>query len=443
MNYTLNIIDTPGFGDTRGIQRDQEIIDQIRQLFSSRGDKGVLYIDAVCFIVKAPDARLTITQKYIFTSIMSLFGKDIEENICTLITFTDGAEPPVLASLREAKIPFGTAFQFNNSALFADNKSSASLAPMFWEIGCSSFKNFFDKLSHFNTKSLVQTSDVLKEREQLKTVISGILPQINNGLVMLETLRSEAQLFKDHEAEIKRNEKFEYEVEVPESYIENIPVGVYVTNCLICNRTCHETCIYPDDDDKKYCGAMSSDGNCRVCPNKCVWSSHRNAQFRYKFRLKKVKKTYEDLKEQYQKAVGETMTVQNVINALLADVDKYSDNVNAMLEEIVRCKNRLKEIALRPDPLTMVENIELMIAAEESEKHPGFDKRIKMLHHFKSLACYEQKVSDFKQDFEKTKRVISSTVAKKIESIKPISEGEKAGFLQRSIERLKNFFTQN
>ena len=35
--------------------------------------------------------------------IMSLFGKDIEENICTLITFTDGAEPPVLASFLRHK----------------------------------------------------------------------------------------------------------------------------------------------------------------------------------------------------------------------------------------------------------------------------------------------------------------------------------------------------
>lgn len=39
-------------------------------------------------------------------------------------------------------------------------------------------------------------------------------------------------MFKVHEAEIKRNEKFEYEVEVPESYIEKIPVDVYVTNCF-------------------------------------------------------------------------------------------------------------------------------------------------------------------------------------------------------------------
>lgn len=108
MDYTLNIIDTPGFGDTRGLERDQCTVNQIRHLFSEEGAKGVLYIDAVCFIVKAPDARLTASQKYIFSSIMALFGKDIKSNICTLVTFADGAEPPVLASLTEAKLPFGS-----------------------------------------------------------------------------------------------------------------------------------------------------------------------------------------------------------------------------------------------------------------------------------------------------------------------------------------------
>lgn len=110
LNYTLNIIDTPRFGDTRGLDQDEKTIDQIRHLFSETGSKGLLNIDAVCFIVKAPDARLTHNQTYIFRSIMSLFGKDNESNICTLITFADGAEPPVLASLKESNLPFESFF---------------------------------------------------------------------------------------------------------------------------------------------------------------------------------------------------------------------------------------------------------------------------------------------------------------------------------------------
>lgn len=97
LTYTLNIIDTPRFGDSKGIDSDQGTIDQILQLFSERGAKEVTFLDAVCFIVKALDARHTFTQKHTFSSSMSLFGQDIESNMCTLLTFADGADSPVLS----------------------------------------------------------------------------------------------------------------------------------------------------------------------------------------------------------------------------------------------------------------------------------------------------------------------------------------------------------
>lgn len=147
INYTLNIIDTPGFGDTRGIERDQEIIEQIRQLFHEQSSKGIAFVDAVSFLVKAPDARLTHSQKYIFDSILSLFGNDIKENICCLVTFADGNTPPVLDALKESNLLFDPYFPFNNSGLFANNAANAiSLAPMFWDMGTNSFKRFFDHI---------------------------------------------------------------------------------------------------------------------------------------------------------------------------------------------------------------------------------------------------------------------------------------------------------
>ena len=39
--YTVNIIDTPGFGDTGGIKRDQEIMEQIRRFFMTKGSQGI------------------------------------------------------------------------------------------------------------------------------------------------------------------------------------------------------------------------------------------------------------------------------------------------------------------------------------------------------------------------------------------------------------------
>ncbi|CAC5405875.1 unnamed protein product [Mytilus coruscus] len=120
IDYTLNIIDTPGFGDTRGVEQDIKIISQFQDFFTGNNTRGVAALDAVCFVVKEPDAgRLTTTQKCIFESILALFGNDIKNNICTLVTFADGRRPAdqgalkaleALEALEDKPLPFHIIF---------------------------------------------------------------------------------------------------------------------------------------------------------------------------------------------------------------------------------------------------------------------------------------------------------------------------------------------
>lgn len=408
LNFTLNIIDTPGFGDTRGIERDQGIINQIRQLFSSKGDKGVLFIDAVCFIVKAPDVRLTIFQRYIFCLIMSLFGKDIESNICTLITFADGAEPPVLESLKEANLPFGSTFKFNNSALFAENKhlTTTSLSPMFWEMGCRSFQKFFDVLESFETKSLFQTKAVLEEREQLKTLKANILSNIQAGLSKLNELRKQLEILKKHTNEVEDNKDFEYEVEEIMQYHEDLPRGQHVLNCVECNVTCHTNCSCSDN---ARCGVISS-GFCTICPGNCNWFCHKKTSYVLTFSLQKVKKTFTEMKRKYEQSMGLKLTHEQYIKELTENVDDNFKYVNHMMEEMKRSESRLKKIALTHDPLTDVDHIQLMIQAEEMEKQSGFRQRIEVLQELQLLTLVDKQFQAFDHNFMLTKNAVISVV---------------------------------
>ncbi|NEQ41111.1 MAG: hypothetical protein F6K40_34850 [Okeania sp. SIO3I5] len=68
--YTLTIVDTPGFGDTRGLKGDKFITNQIREFFSM--PNGISHIDCIGFVTPSSLARLTPTQKYIFDAILSI-----------------------------------------------------------------------------------------------------------------------------------------------------------------------------------------------------------------------------------------------------------------------------------------------------------------------------------------------------------------------------------
>ena len=76
-------------------------------------------IDAVFFVLESSQARLSPMQRYLFNEMLGLFGKDIQSNIFVLITFCDGADPPLYASLKTYGLPHKIAFKLNNLAFFA------------------------------------------------------------------------------------------------------------------------------------------------------------------------------------------------------------------------------------------------------------------------------------------------------------------------------------
>nr|XP_024655084.1 uncharacterized protein LOC112430827 [Maylandia zebra] len=262
--FSLTIIDTPGFGDTRGIERDREIVEQIHNLFSDQ--HGVTDIDAVCFVAEASLPRLTAAQKYVFDSVLSIFGNNVEENIWILVTCADGQHPPVLEAINALKVPCPKTqdglpyhFNFNNSALFAQNESFERVSrsdvgkggrfdQMFWEMGTESMKRFFAALNLLETKSLTLTKEVLTERKQLEITVENLQEQVKLRLAKIEEINETSERLKEHQAEISRNENFEFEVTVPKIIQKSI-LGKkeYVTNCSECGVTCHYPCQIPDD----------------------------------------------------------------------------------------------------------------------------------------------------------------------------------------------------
>ena len=92
------------------------------------------------------------------------------------VTFADGQKPPVIQALKDAKIPnSGKYFKFNNSALFAHNKETEkSFDTMFWKMGFRSIEAFFAAFEQAESARLDLTKEVLKEREELQTLLEGL-----------------------------------------------------------------------------------------------------------------------------------------------------------------------------------------------------------------------------------------------------------------------------
>ena len=90
----VTLIDTPGFGDTGGIDQGTRIETAIDVLFERKN--GYLeYINGIAFEMPSNTSRLTPAMKHILYSITCLFGKDLKGNL--ILLGTHGTAKPTKA----------------------------------------------------------------------------------------------------------------------------------------------------------------------------------------------------------------------------------------------------------------------------------------------------------------------------------------------------------
>lgn len=397
VDYNMIIVDTPGFGDTRGIERDKQITAQIQDFFSLQRDAGIDQIHGIGFVTQSSLARLTQTQKYIFDSVLAVFGKDIENNIFIMATFADGNEPAVKGAIKEAKIPYCNFLQFNNEYLFASN---TNFCVPFWQMAYESFKDFFTHFTRTETVSLQITRAVLNERQSLESIVAGLQKRIKNGIAKIDELNQEEQVLRAHEADILKNKDFTYKVTIAKHKKVDISgQGRYVTNCRKCNFTCHKSCVYASDDDKHKCSAMdsrgASDASCRVCPGQCHWTLHNNNPYYFETYEEEETRTSDDLKKRFQDATAKKSGVHGMVAKLEKELEVLYNEVFLNIQQVRKCLQRLGEIALKPNPLTDADYIGLLIQAEKNDMKPGYLKRIEYLSEVKEQA---ELMADFRDD---------------------------------------------
>ncbi|EMD49139.1 Hypothetical protein EHI5A_247670, partial [Entamoeba histolytica KU27] len=300
------IIDTPGFGDTRGPEWDQKITEQIKEAFETK----VLDLNAICFVASSSHVRLTASQRYVFGNIINLFGKDVKKHFIAMLTFCDGEDPQVINSLKSKDCIFSTIipeidnpwyFKFNNSAIYKDNTEDV-FTQMFWKLGMKSFDDFITKLVNLPRISLEQSREVLKSRECIKAQLDAIKISLNIGFSKMNEIKEiYEQLYLNRE-KVKNNENFIMTTDVTVEKKVDLKKGEVVLGCLKCDGICHDPChcphVFEDGEEKVTCYLHQNEsGNCVVCGHS--HKDHRYWKYRIVYETVKKQETLEDVFERY------------------------------------------------------------------------------------------------------------------------------------------------
>ncbi|XP_015258739.1 PREDICTED: uncharacterized protein LOC107103520 [Cyprinodon variegatus] len=175
--FSLTIIDTPGYGDTRGIQHDDEVSQRLFSLFQPEG--GVPDLHAVGLVMKATDHLVSDRLQYIFNSVVSLVGP---ENTVALITHSDGMPPrEILKALEKANIECSKDeknqiiyFMFNNQQKIQRNEENEIGLENAWRVSERGFGRFMTYLKDISPKYKELMNETLKERARLTACIQNL-----------------------------------------------------------------------------------------------------------------------------------------------------------------------------------------------------------------------------------------------------------------------------
>ena len=379
----IQIIDTPGFGDTGGIKQDMIITSKIEKAFK----KELNSLNAICFVTESSNVRLTIHQKYIFTSVLDLFGDDVKENFIAMLTFCDGGIPNVVATLEDKDCVFSNVipyikkpwfYKFNNSAIFASQRED-EFTKMFFKLGMKSFEEFTQKLITLPRKSLTQTKQVLDERRKLESCAEILTLKLRTGLDKIEYIKGILKMVSSLKGDLNDSKNFTKVIKTPKIRQVPVPPGLYMTTCMTCSTTCHKNCGIADDSNKRNCDCIEKD-YCKFCRGKCHWTQHKNRPYYYEDYMEEEVVTLNDLKKKYCDSKSDLDTKTQLLIGAKDDLINLNIECINTQDLITKTINRLQEIALQKTVFeSSEEHIDLLIENEKSEHKEGWQTRIEGL----------------------------------------------------------------
>ena len=379
----LRIVDTQGFGDTNGIKEDEKITLKIKDSFMNELNS----INAVLFVVKSSDTRLSIHQKYIFSSIISLFGKDIQNNFLALFTFYSGTgDPDALTTLKNSDfksvIPYihkPWYLCFDNKIIFEDPNDE--IVKIKYQKSNENYKILCDRIISLQRNSLTQTKQNLELRALLELKNKALMQLLRDQMDKMAQIEDQKKYISENEQKINKNEINFIPITSVEIYPDPLPNNERATVCNVCKFNCHYPCmdssVYGYDVLKYTCKIWTWGFNCIFCPNKCPQSCHQLSDKIFK---KKNVTNYIKVEEILDKALVEGINIAKECLKKMEDEEKkLKEKIEISQKEIKENVAELKKIAINCTSYqTKAEFLEELIEEEKRLQEEGYKRRVQL-----------------------------------------------------------------
>lgn len=390
----IQIIDTPGIGDVRGLAQDKQNTDHILQYLKKED-----HLHGICILLKPNESRLTPEFKFCLTSLLTNLHKHAANNImfcytntrATLYSYgdTDGLIRQMLSGLNRDhghEIPYDA-----DNTFFFDSESFRLLACIehgmvfpthtvdafsgSWSSAVEETFRLLMTISRARPHVVAETVS-LNDARKLITLLSRPLAEIANTVTgniakidlqrerIKETTNDEDQLHAClwREIEVLETSALPYPRTVCTAQQCISIVDSIVEYSTICHDHCylnnvpHDTIGHPA---LAKCRCMDSTGICHVGDCRCPWALHQHIT--YNTRRVQTRKKDESVAKQIRNKRSTKEIVKSTMSRLAKDIQELEEEKKKISIASARFAVFLKENAITPFNDSIDQYLEYMI----------------------------------------------------------------------------------
>eukprot|EP01132_Coremiostelium_polycephalum_P008479 gene8479-10420_t len=342
-----NLVDSPGFNDTRGTAQDNINLDKILKKLESLSTLG-----AIIVVINGSNPRLTVNMKNVLVKIKCNVPDSMKNSFCFVMTNCwEHSSNFDLTSLDEFLQPDkSNVFYINNSrSCIGDVKSKSPRALQKivddWNDCISEVKNLIHYIDSTDSVSANDFIEMRKSRDEIQAHLHDVKLEIKNLLKADDEVTiAKAQL---EGFETSKDKFKEYTRNVPYEEISLVDAGYHSTICKKCDYVCHDHCSLDELNGvgnsrfKGCCAIDGPDDTCIECPKKCSYSVHYHAKKTMIKTLKTLENVLHEIKDKYDaaiKGINETKlqinTAEETSNSIKKTIKKKSDSIAEQCRKI-------------------------------------------------------------------------------------------------------------
>ncbi|XP_030751830.1 uncharacterized protein LOC115879258 [Sitophilus oryzae] len=454
--YKIQLIDTPGMGDPRGISQDSKNCDYILNYVGQLSK-----IHAVCILLKPTNTRLDVFMNYCVVQILSRLEKSATENICFVFTNTRGQNytpgetyislEVLIGNIKKTNnvtlpLSYLNVFCFDNEAFryFAAAKQNVTFRDGIleankesWDFSSKEVYRLLSYIVHLQPHDPKKTTSINRARNmilKLAQPMADIVQLIGDNIYKLEQHTKELSMDNQTLDELK-NKLYMPVVDIKTKKLDQ-PVTVCTSakcselykvadkNKYHYKQRCHNPCYLHNvpveivgDPKLANCAAMNGIGMCKECG--CRYNMHMHIKYETEtFDSRIVDKNVatnitskEDAQKQRQK----------IIKELKQKKEEMEQEHKYILQCSAYFAHFLRQNAITPINDSLKEYVQYLITREESL---GPDAHQGTLSYLKNLLA----------EYEEEKKILDEAMHTQLDST--IANKVTAGEIENKIEKL-------